>query len=560
MRALESQTGERLDMARARQFGIDQIVLQRLVALAALEDEASEVGLSVGDTEVASTIREMQAFQGVNGQFDREAYAFALDRAGLSMAEFEDQLRGETARSILQGAVVAGIQPPDAYVEALFEYAREARDLTLIRFGPDDLEGAIGDPTQEDLQAQYESDPEAYTLPRRKELTYAWLSPDMLVETVPVEDEAIEELYNQRSDEYDRPETRLVERLVFDSEESAQSAADAIAAGETDFETLVADRGLDLADTDLGTVAATDLGEASDAVFGPDEPGVVGPAPSSLGPALYRVNAILEPQQIPLEDVRDELRGELAADAARRAAERQREPVSDMLAGGATLEEIAQETEFELGKIVWSGAEGGEDGAEIDAYEEFRAVAEAAEDGDFPEVMQLSDNGLFALRVDGVLEPELQPLDAVEDRVATDWEAAQRRARLTEMAEQALSEIEDGASPGQVGGTVSRETGILRDGFLEGLPQQTIPAAFALDDGAAEVLPTGDGALIVRVDGITVPGGGTEEAQAVKEGVRTAAGQGIAEDITSAFTSALEAQKGIEINSQAVSAVLSQFN
>ena len=80
------------------------------------------------------------------------------------------------------------------------------------------------------VTAQYESDPEAYTLPRRKRITYVWLSPDMLADSVPVDDAAVQDLYEQRSDEYDRPEMRLVERLVFPDDAAAQAAARSAAA------------------------------------------------------------------------------------------------------------------------------------------------------------------------------------------------------------------------------------------------------------------------------------------------------------------------------------------
>lgn len=560
IRAMEAQTGQRISMSQARDFGLDRIVLQRLVSLAALEDEADTLGVSVGDEEVARSIQDMQAFQGADGSFDRQAYAFTLERAGLSVAEFENQLRDEIARSLLQGAVIAGVQPPTTFVDTLYDYARETRDLTLVRFGPDDLEQSVPEPDDDALTAQYESDPEAYTLPRRKRITYVWLSPDMLADSVPVDDAAVQDLYEQRSDEYDRPEMRLVERLVFPDDAAAQAAADALSAGETDFDTLVQERGLTLQDVDMGTVTADGLGAASEAVFALDAPGIAGPVQTPLGPALFRVNAILAPQQTPLEDVEDELRAELSAGAARRAADTQIEPVSDLLAGGATLEEVAAETEFRLGETIWSTGEAGEDGADIDAYEEFRAAAAAAEPGDFPEVTQLSDGGLFALRVDEVLEPELQPLEDVRDRVAQDWVAAERRARLTDTATAAMEQLREGTAIDAIGGTVTRQEGVLRDAFLEGLPAGTVTAAFALDEGASEVIETADGALLIRVDGVSVPGGATEEAQAVKEGVRTAAGQGIAQDITSAFTAALQSQKGISLNSQAVSAVLSQFN
>ena len=189
LRALERQTGRRISISEARQAGIDTIVLQRLIATAALEDEATALGLSVGDVEVARSIGEMPAFQGIDGGFDREAYRFALQNAGLSVAQFEAQLREETSRAILQGALVAGIAPPDAFVDTLYDYAREQRDLTLVRFTQADLTSDLPEPAEDDLPAYYDANPDAFTLPRRKAITYAWLSPEMMTDTIDVPEE-----------------------------------------------------------------------------------------------------------------------------------------------------------------------------------------------------------------------------------------------------------------------------------------------------------------------------------------------------------------------------------
>ncbi len=561
IRATEAQSGERLTTARARAIGLDRLVLQRLVALAALEDEADTLGLSVGDAEVARQIREIAAFQGVDGTFDREAYRFGLERIGMSAAEFEAQLRDETARTILQGALVAGVAPPEAFVDTLYRYARQGRDLTIVTFDAGDLDSVVGQPDEEQLIAYYEASAERFTLPRRKRITYLWLTPEMLTDSVDVSEEALRRLYDERSAEYNQPERRLVDRLVFADAAAAEAAKAALDAGETDFDALIADRGLDPADVDMGDVARDDLGAVGDPVFALEEPGLAGPVETDLGPALFRVNAILSAQQTPFEDVRDELRDEYALSAARRALADEREPVADLLAGGATLEEIAAETPFALGETVWSPGEASAAGADIDAYEEFRAAAETAEPGDFPEIGALSDGGLFALRVDRILEPELQPLDAVRAEAVAGWRAERQQERVTERAEQALEALRSGAPIEEIGGDVRREADLLRGATLDGLPGRVVPAAFALDEGDAEILPTDEGgAAILRVDAVTEPGGAGEEAQAIKQGVSQAAGQGIAQDIVQAFTQAIERQKGISLDQSAVNAALSQFN
>ncbi len=56
--------------------------------------------------------------------------------------------------------------------------------------------------------------------------------------------------------------------------------------------------------------------------------------------------------------------------------------VDDLLAGGATLEELASETEMQLGQIDWTATTN----QDIAAYDAFRDAASTAAEGDFPEV------------------------------------------------------------------------------------------------------------------------------------------------------------------------------
>ena len=109
-RAMQAQTGQAVSMAQMTAFGLDRVVLGRLISLAALDHEAKGLGLSLGDENLIEELAAIDAFQGVNGQFDREAYSFALRNAGLSEKEFEEDLRREAARTIVQNAVLVRYQ------------------------------------------------------------------------------------------------------------------------------------------------------------------------------------------------------------------------------------------------------------------------------------------------------------------------------------------------------------------------------------------------------------------------------------------------------------------
>ena len=64
IRAQIAQTQTPVNLADLRARGLDEAVLQSLVARAALANEAQQLGLSVGDAAVARQIQDFEAFEG----------------------------------------------------------------------------------------------------------------------------------------------------------------------------------------------------------------------------------------------------------------------------------------------------------------------------------------------------------------------------------------------------------------------------------------------------------------------------------------------------------------
>lgn len=476
LRRLQQQTGQSFSIEQARAMGIDRSVLQGLVAQAAMADHARDLGLSVGDEAVREEIVASPAFQGPGGTFDRESYRFALSQAGMEPAAYEELVRQDTTRTLLQTAVVNGVTAPATYADALVEFLGSERDFEWSRLDGSALDAPVPAPTDAQIQTYYDENPDAYTLAEAKRLTYAWVTPNMIVDQVDADEEALKALYQDRIDEFQKPERRLMERLIFGSVEEAEAAAARLQGDEIEFEALVAERGLTLEDIDLGEVSADELSEpVASAVFAMTEPGLTAPIETDLGPAIFRVNGILEAQNTAYEDVRDELLAEFAEDSARRRIGDLMIELEDLMAGGATLEDLANDTVLELGTIDLR-----DDSEEpIAAYEEFRSAAAAVAPGDFPEVGQLSDGGLFALRLDEVVDAQLQPLEQVRDEVIAAWTTQATLQALRKKGEALLARLEDpdvDASPAAEDAQAAPEA--------EGAPETDAEAEAALESGA----------------------------------------------------------------------------
>jgi len=314
--------GQVVTMQQARLEGLDRRVLERLAGGAALAEEARVVGLSVGNDEVAAQLRGVPAFQGTDGQFNRENYEFALRQNGTRASEFEDQLRVTAARDILQQAVTGGLTVPETYAQTVYGFLQERRSFRWALVDEALLDGDAAKPTDADLARFHEERPELFRTPEIRKLTYAWLTPDMLLDTIEVDEGELQRLYEERAGQYIRPARRLIERLGFADMEAAALAKAQIEAGETSFDALIEERGLTLQDVDQGEVARRDLdADVADAVFALTEPGISEPVQTSLGPVLYRVNAVLQATEVTFDDARDDLVAEFTSDRARRVIE-----------------------------------------------------------------------------------------------------------------------------------------------------------------------------------------------------------------------------------------------
>ncbi len=555
LRSLQAQTGQNITLAQAQAFGVDRAVLQRLIGAAALENETARLGISVGDAEVQRQIVATPAFQGLNGQFDRDAYEFTLDRSGLTLARFEENVRMDVARNILQAAVSGGVAAPAAFANTLIAYVGERRSFSWVKLDRGALQEPLAEPSEQDLQAYYAANIDQFALPEARDITYVWLSPDRIVDQVEVDDATLRKLYDERADEFNQPERRLVERLVFGTEEEAAAALAAINDGSKTFEELVNERGLTLPDVDLGDVSRDDLGAAADAVFALDGPGIAGPVATDLGPALIRVNAILPAQITSFEDARGELKDEFTMDRARRMIGDRIDAIDDLLAGGATLEEIAAETDMELGQIEWTPEMS--DG--LTAYEGFKTAAAAATTEDFPEIQQLDDGGIFALRLNKVIPSRPEPYETATGKVREAWEAAKTREQLQVRAAEIKAQLDNGARISSLGLPVTVETRITRDAFIEDASPEFVAEMFKLKPSGSAVVEAPDSILIGQLTDVLPADKEDPDAKALEQALNDGVRQGIANDLLDSFTRAMELQAGISLNQTAINAVHAQF-
>jgi len=547
LRAISARIGRGLSMSEARQIGLDRLVLARLVDDATLDAEAGRLGLSSGDAVVREELQAVPAFRGPDGGFDRAAYAAALSRLGMSPAEFEAQIRRDVTRGLLTTGVQRGATLPDTAALTVLDFLGEQRAFDWIRLGEDQLEAPV-------------PEPERYTRPETRQVSYASITPEALAADIEIPEDELRAAYEARGDRFTAPERRIVDRIGFGSADEAAAARARLDAGETGFDALAQERGLTPADTDQGTVAAADLSEAArEAVFGAAEPGIVGPVETPLGPSLYRINAILDASTTPFEEAREELARERALEVAERRILEEIAPIEDLIASGATIEEIASETLLEPGTIALNADTTG--GLADDPG--FRELAAQAEVGIETDLGEFEDGGIFTLRVDAVEEPQLIPLDEIRDEVAADWRADRIADRLGERAADLATELEGGATLGGIAerlGVALKQAGPMTRGeVVPGAPPRLVADVFKAGPDATVTVRDGAGVILAHLTAIAPFDPDAAGSADLRAGLQDQFDQEAGQDVVALYTAALRAEAGVTVNQELLEATLAQF-
>jgi peptidyl-prolyl cis-trans isomerase D len=555
MSAMSQQMGQPLTFQMAQAFGLDKQVLQSVIDNAALDNEAARIGLSVGDKSILVKLNEINAFKGVDGKIDPVIYDQVLKQNNLTKAAFEAGIRADTARQLLQTSVGSGLTTPATLIDTVAAWAGEQRGFSLLVLREKSLPTPLAEPDAAALQAYYTTHIADYTRPEAKRISYAALLPDDIAADMPVDDAKLQQIYQSRLSEFVIPEKRLVERLGFATEADAAAAKARIDAG-TSFETLVQERKLTLADVDLGDVSQSQLGDAGAAVFAMTEPGVVGPLNSTVGPALFRMNAILAKQETTFEQAKPDLAKELQTEAAVKAIADKVNAIDDALAGGASLADLAKEQGLSLSSTDY--AAGAEDNDPITADKAFIDAAAKLAEGDYPQAILLSSGGVIALQLDSILPPAPRAFDSVKDQVTTAARAEALAAALSAEADRIKTAVEAGSSLGSFG-IVSRSAAVDRQTRLPQTPNAVVAAAFEMQPNDLRVIQDQAYIAVLQLNSITAAPSDSEALAAIRAAIDSNGARSISDDVLQLYTRALTAEAGISLDQSMINAVNAQI-
>ena len=548
LRNTSQQFGQQLTLQQLQAFGIQQQVLARLVTDKLLENEASKLSLSVDDRTVRDNIVSLNVFKGPDGNFNQDAYNFALENAGYTSTEFEEEIRAETARNILSQSILSGNMTNKLQAELLASFLLEERSFNIQILKPENISFTVKDPTDEQLESFLEINVDDYTVPESKAITYAVLQPEMLIDIVESDDSILEKIYDEKKQEYNKPEQRTVERLSFLTMDEANSVMAEVTKSLTDFDKLLSDRNLSDEDVLYGTFTEEQLLEGKKQVFAGNVGEVVGPVETDLGPVIFRIREIIPAKTTSFEEVKPELDKEYKLSEAIKLIDERIEDSQNLLAAGGTLEELNKEMGFSVENILFNS----EANVPILENKIFFDTAQIAKVNDFPEIKELPNGGLFALRVDQTVDARQKDIDEVRTELTNAWQKQELQNKLDEIAENMLIQH-------QYKGKILNFNKITRDKDLPKLPENIVEEAFNLSTGEGTVISGDEESFILRLKNVSNADLSSDTAKLLVSQLKNQISNSLSADLFESFANMARVNSKLDLNEQAVNAVHSSF-
>ena len=546
---ISQQLGRSLTPEEIQTFGLANSVLQSLVTGALQVDAAHEMGIDVSDETLAERIRTDPRFAS-GGRFDRAAFDRFLGNFGYSEKEFIELERDAVAQELWTNSLVGGMTAPTAYVEAMNRFANQTREVATFRLTDDQL-STIPDPTEEELRAYYDEHKDEFRAPERRTFSIVTLSPEELAEPDLVSEDAVKRAY-ETDGAYGQPEKRRVQQVVLDDEETAQKAAEAINSGYA-FSAVLRQLGKKRQDVDLGLVTRQGIFDETiaEAAFGL-EPRKATVVDGRFGPTLVRVAEVEEAAKQPFEEVEAEIRQSLALDEAIDQARTLRIDVTDAVAGGAPVSEIAERFDLPVkvvDAVTRQGLDGKGDRVEIPAADAVLNAAFGAEAGD--DALEVEEGDVTAwVQVDSIIQSDVQKFEDVATDVLVAWTEARRTEQLDALAQEAASAVDEGTPIEDVaatyGVTVETYQPFTFNQPPEGLSQAVAAAAFDGPVGYATTVPDGETRIVMEVTAVSEPAFFEEDV--ALDQVRQQLGDGMANAVLLDFLNAWQERVGATVN------------
>ena len=445
-----------IDEAMLERMGFRDQVLSSMVRERLEALEADRLGFMVDDKAVIKAITEDPQLQ-TDGRFIGSAtLARLLQQRGMTVVDFENEVRAKLKAQRLREAVTDGVNVSDAEVSAEFRRRSELVRAEYVHIDTARFESTI-QPTDEMVRVRFEANKERFRLPERRVLSYLLVDPvELRAKVLPTGTE-VENYYRGNAAEFTTPPQVCGRHILVKVKQSAgateghddgaaKTLAEAALArlrnGEA-FEKVAKEKSEDSSAQNGGSLGCFGRGQMVpefESVAFSLKPGAMSDlVKSPFGYHVIKVDTKLDETTVPLEQARKRIEAQLQDSKSRELAAQKAEAVALAVKSSQTLEQIAvtQGLTVKKSEPLQLGKGSGVLTSPVLLSRAFELKAkETAKDG-----FQAGAGAAF-IRVDEILAPKIPELAEVKEEVRKDLVKSLGREKAREAAKALAKDAE----------------------------------------------------------------------------------------------------------------------
>ncbi len=436
-----------LDSPEARQATLDRIIRDKVIAVA-----AREARMVVTDERLLAALQQDQAlaaFRRPDGSTDVEGLKQALARQGMTPQMYDEQVRTNLVRRQVLTGISASALPAAGPAQVALGAYFEKREVQVARFDAAEFAAKIT-PTDADIQAYYQSNPQQFQAPEQASIEYLVLDLESVKKGITVNDADLKTYYEQNVASNAGKEERRASHILIPAAQGAPAAERAAAKARAE-ELLAAARQNPASFADLARKHSKDGSAAKggdleflargatvkpfeDALFALKKGETSGVVETEFGYHIIRLTDIRAPRQRTFDEMRPELEALIRTQQAQRKFAETADAFSNAVYEQSdTLKGVADRFKLELRTATGVQRTPAPGAPPLLANPKFLTAlfsADSLEKKRNTEAVELAPGQMVAGRVTQHVPARTRPLDEVKAQVRD-------RVKATRGAEQA---------------------------------------------------------------------------------------------------------------------------
>ncbi|MGB4101219.1 MAG: peptidyl-prolyl cis-trans isomerase [Alphaproteobacteria bacterium] len=489
----------------ARQMGYLDNTLSELIAYILYERPVQESGLKFDDTFILQELTNAPSLRTKDGKFDAEAFRNAASKMRMTEQEFLDYARKSYERDLILATMAGAVELPKIVTDEIVVAHGQERHIQVLRLAHDTLD-VPAKPNDEERRKYHADHGAQFTAPEYRSVSVLEILFNDIMKNTVISDEEIAAAFDKRQEEFALPERRSLLQVILHDEAKANAVAAEAKSGK-DLKKIAAAQRLNPINLEDQTEQNI-LPSLYTNVFTASTGAIIGPIHTDYGWHVMQLTQIKPATQPTLADVKDALRAKLQQERAAEDLQNVANKVDDDLAGGKSLEEIAEAYKFKLTKHPALDAAGlTQDGKSsgIALPDITLKNAFGLNEGESSSLLDDRRGNYLVLHVDKIIASHVRDLSSVQDQVDAAWRADQQTqaaaaeaAKLADLWRHEPHTYNDLLKKRGVSAVATHPVSLL-SGFDKALPHTMQKEVFALKLGEVTIGADAGAHYLVRL-------------------------------------------------------------